>query len=251
MSPPLRPLAIAVPGAGTGAVGGAGWDPAGAAAAAKRAGAELLVLPRHPSLPAEASDGALAQAMGEVAAAAELPLLFAYAEACSGHRHLALQLVLADGRSTANYRATHLSPAARAAGWSPGNWLTMARLGDVTLGLLGGIDHRAPETGRALSGLGAEVLIAVLDPAAEPAAERLPEELLAALARLRALENGVPVCLVGARGEVHAADPAGRPMAPHVSERVTRIDLPRDPAARPAPRRPDLYRQLVAIPGDT
>jgi predicted amidohydrolase len=213
---------------------------ADAAAQAGRAG--LLVLPARPDLPAEDSDGPLAYAMGELAEARALPLLFAYAEACSGCRHLSLQLVQADGRATANYRATHLSAAARAAGWMPGNWLTLARLEPLTLGLLAGIDPLAPEVARCLAGLGAEVLIALLD--REDAAA--PPDLLAPLARLRALENGVPVCLVAPTGEVHAADARGRPIPAARDGGLRRLRLAADPAAPSAPRRPDLYRQLVA-----
>jgi predicted amidohydrolase len=214
-----------------------------AAAAARAADVGLLVLPARPDLPAEDSDGPLAHAMGELAEARALPLLFAYAEACSGHRHLSLQLVLADGRATANYRATHLSAAARAAGWTPGNWLTLARLEPLTLGLLGGIDHLAPEVARALVGLGAEALIAVPDRDGHV----LARDLLAPLARLRALENGVPFCVVGPTGEIDAADAHGRPIAATRDGGMTRLRLIADATARGAPRRPDLYRQLVAM----
>ena len=211
---------------------------------ARALGAGLLVLPRQPALAAAASDGAMAHAMGEVALAAGLPLLFAYAEACSGHRHLALQLVLADGRATANYRATHLSSIMIAAGWSPGNWLTMARLEPSTLGLLGGIDHWAPEVGRALSALGAEALVAVLDPEDHP-----PADCLASLARLRAIENGVPVCLIEPSGTAHAVDASGQPIPTSQHAGLVRLTLPVGGAATLVPRRPELYRQLVAMPG--
>ena len=226
----------------------AGIAAADAASEARDAGAQLLILPRCPTRTAEVSDGPLADAMGDLAATRGLALLFGYAEACSGHRHLGLQLVLADGRSTANYRATHLTPAAIAAGWSPGNWLTMARLEPLTLGLLGGIDHLAPEVGRALSGLGAEALIAVLDPA-DTLASRPPVDLLAPLARLRAIENDVPVCLIEASGTVHAADARGQPIMVDTRARIARLTLSVGAAARLVPRRPDLYGQLVAASG--
>ena len=211
-------------------------------AAVRARGAGLLVLPARPDIPAEDSDGPLAHGMGELAETRALPLLFAYAEACSGCRHLSLQLVQADGRATANYRATHLSAAGRAAGWTPGNWLTLARLEPLTLGLLAGSDHLAPEVARCLAGLGAELLIAVLDRDDEVTAP----DLLAPLARLRALENGVPVCLVAATGEVHAADARGRTVPAPRDGGLRRLRLAVDPAAPSAPRRPDLYRQLVA-----
>lgn len=217
-------------------------DLAADAAAARAGGASLLVLPARPDIPAEDSDGPLAHAMGELAEARALPLLFAYAEACSGCRHLSLQLVQADGRATANYRATHLSAAARVAGWTPGNWLTLAHLEPLTLGLLAGIDHLAPEVARCLTALGAEVLIAVLDRDDEVSSS----DLLAPLARLRALENGVPVCLVAPTGEVHAADARGGTIPATCHGGLWRVRLSADTAAASAPRRPDLYRQLVA-----
>ncbi len=234
------------------AVAGPGLEPDAAAAkiASGAGGAGLLLLPRQPALPREPSDGALAHAMGALASARGQALLFAYAEACSGLRHLALQLVLADGGATANYRATHLGPAALAAGWSPGNWLTLARLeaatgrGPVILGLLGGVDHLAPEVARSLSGLGAGALIAMLDPLDQPPAA----ELLGPLARLRAIENGVPVCIVAADGTVHAAAADGRPVPTRSAAGLTRLALQPAPAVAGMPRRPELYRQLVAVP---
>jgi predicted amidohydrolase len=231
MSPPRLDIAVAAP------------ELDARTAAGRAGGAGLLVLPRQPALPAEDSDATLAHAMGEIAMAAGLPLLFGYAEACSGLRHVALQLVLADGRATANYRATHLGPGAMAGGWSPGNWLTMARLEPWTLGLLGGADHLAPEPARALSALGAMALLALLDP--EPA---IPPELVTPLARLRAIENGVPVCLVGPGREVHAADALGQPIATTAGGGITRLTLDPAAATTAAPRRPELYHQLVVIP---
>jgi 5-aminopentanamidase len=222
-----------------------GRQPAAMAAAAARvAGADLLVLQRRPEAPAEASDGALAHAMGELALRHAIAILFAYGETCSGHAHLALQLVLDDGRSTANYRATHLDTAAAAAGWTPGSWLTMARLEPLTLGLMAGIDHLAPEVGRALSSLGAEALIAVADPSS-PSDALSAGALLAPLARLRAIENGVPVCIIGPDGMLHAAPADGAPLAAREAQGLRLVALPTGERAAAVPRRPDLYRQLV------
>jgi 5-aminopentanamidase len=214
---------------------------AAAAAAAEAAGADLLVLPRRPDASAEASDGATAHVLGEVAARHRLAILFAYVEACSGQTHLALQLVLADGRSTANYRATHLGPAAAACGWTSGNWLTMTRLEPLTIGLMAGLDHLAPEVGRALSGRGAEALIAVADASLEPAAAALGD----CLARLRALENAVPVCLVGPDGSIAAAAGDGAALAVASVDGLRLVKLDRNDRPPVVPRRPDLYRQLV------
>ena len=226
------------------AVAAPGRSVATAAAAAKSAGARLLVLNRLPEAAAEPSDGAGAHAMGELAEAHRIAILFAYAEACSGRTHLALQLTQADGRATANYRATHLGPAAQAMGWAPGNWLTLARLEPVTLGLLGGLDHLAPEVGRALSSLGAETLIAVTDASLEadfPAAAGL----YGACARLRAIENGVPVCLVGPDGTTHAAAADGTALAVEAADGLALVTLGGGQPVAPVPRRPDLYHRLV------
>ncbi len=231
------------------AVAGPLLPAATAAARAAAAGADLLVLQRRPGAAAEASDGDLAHAMGELAAGHGLAILFAYAEACSGCTHLALQLVLADGRSTANYRATHLAPAAGAAGWTPGNWLTMARLEPLTLGLMAGLDHLAPEVGRALSGLGAEALITVTDDAVGPDPAAMAD-LLEPLVRLRAIENAVPILLVGPAGRVYAAAADGAPLPVAEADGLGRWTLTIDEQGQAVPRRPDLYRQLVAVERD-
>jgi predicted amidohydrolase len=237
----LRKLEVAVAEPGKPA------SPAAARAAA--AGAHLLVLQRPAQAAAEASDGALAHAMGDLAAEHGLAILFSYAEACSGLTHLALQLVLADGRSTANYRATHLAPGAVEGGWAPGNWLTMARLEPVTLGLMAGLDHLAPEVGRALSGLGAETLIAVTDDAIGPDAAAAAD-LLEPLVRLRAIENGVPILLAGPAGLAYAAAPDGALLPVIEAEGVRLCTLTIDDKIRAAPRRPDLYHQLVMAERD-
>ena len=224
----------------------AGWrQPAAAnAAAARAAGADLLVLLRSPEAPPEPSDGALAHAMGELAASHAMAILFSYVEACSGRAHLALQLVLADGRSTANYRATHLGGGAQQAGWTPGNWLTMARLEPLTLGLLAGLDHLAPEVGRALSALGAEALIAVTDAVLEPGSVA-SSDLSSPLVRLRAIENGVPCCIVGPDGTTRAAAADGTLLLVEQVAGLALVTLAGDDRAQAIPRRPDLYRQLV------
>ena len=220
------------------------WSPSDAAVAAALAGADLLVLQRRIETPAEPSDGASAHALGDLAARQRLAILFAYLEACSGQTHLAAQLVLADGRSVANYRATHLGAAAETLGWTAGNWLTMTRFEPLTIGLLGGLDHLAPEVGRALSGRGAEALIAITDPSLEPETATAAE-LRGCVARLRAIENGVPVCLVGPDGSAAAATADGSPVAVDTAQRLRLVTLERNDRPPVVPRRPDLYRQLV------
>lgn len=252
---PVRTVTIAVTRPGKASVD--------AANAARASGADLLVFPARPERSPEASDGALAHEMGSLAESHALALCYAYREACSGQVHHALQLVQADGRATANYRNTHLSRAAIAAGLTPGSWLTMARLeppawretgvseqppareASLLLGLLGGIDHLAPEVARAHSALGAELLIAVAD-----ADERLTVDLLEPLARVRAIENGVPILLVDPAGTVRAAAASGAPADVVEDDELAlvtlTIEVPATGSARTAtPRRPDLYGQLT------
>lgn len=220
------------------AMADAGQPPEAAAREARRLSADLLILAERPAIAAEASDGPLARALGDIAAAHAMPLLFAYAEACSGRTHMALQLVQADGGATANCRATHLDAALIEAGWAPGNWLTMARLGPFTLGLMAGLDHLAPEVARAFSAVGLDLLLAV--PEASP-----PPALWPPLARLRAIENGVATCLAGAHAGLAAADAKGDllDVARAAGLSLVTIELAENGIA--APRRPDLYRRLV------
>ncbi len=233
------------------AIAGRGLTSAEAAAAASSLHADLLLLPRPPSTVPDASDGSLAHDMGDLAEAHAVPICFAYRESCSGQMHQSLQLVQADGRATANYRSTHLGRSAIDAGLVPGNWLTTAHLESETrdaplvLGLLAGIDHLAPEVARALSALGAQLLIAVFDHDEECAAD-----LLGPLARLRAIENGVPVLLVDPSGAVHAAAAGGGPAAVVEQAGILAVKLDIDDqlqgnAEIGMPRRPDLYGQLT------
>ena len=113
------------------------------------------------------------------------------------------------------------------------------------LGLLGGIDHLAPEVARALSALGAALLIAVVD-----ADERCSPELLAPLARLRAIENGVPILIIDPSGTVRAATASGAPAEVVEDGDLTLATLTIEVLATKAaptamPRRPDLYGQLT------
>jgi len=222
------------------AIAEAECDAGRAAAVARTEQADLLVLPRLAADRAEASDGPLAHRLGAVAEEHGVALLFAYREACSGLVHAALQVVQADGRATANYRATHLSAATGAEGIAPGNWLTMTRLADCTLGLLGGVDHLAPEVARSLSAMGCRALVGLVDGVAD-----FEGELFVASVRLRAIENGLPVCLV-AGAQVAAATARGSQLPIRTVGGVLMVDLPLADAAAAAPRRPELYRRLVA-----
>jgi predicted amidohydrolase len=210
-----------------------------AALLAARSGADLLLLPLHGERAAEPCDGPLADRMGERAGEARIAILFTYAEACSGNTHLALQLVQADGRATANCRAAHLSKAALQAGWRPGDWLTIALLGGLRVGLMGGLDPLAPEVGRALSALGAELLVGAL--VGSPAC---PEEALQALATVRALENGAAVCLFGGPGSCAVANADGRPAERAMQAGLSLFRVHAGERHGTVARRPELYRRL-------
>ncbi len=211
---------------------------------AARGGADLLLLPLHAGTTPEPCDGPLAARIGACAEAASIAILFTYAEACSGNTHLALQLVQADGRATANCRAAHLSAAALEAGASPGNWLTIARHKGLRVGLMAGLDPLAPEVGRALSGLGAELLLgalvdspAVVDPAWH-------EDTVRALAAVRALENGAAVCFFGAPGSCAVAAADGRSVEPATRDGLELFRVPASVRRGAVPRSPELYRRL-------
>ncbi len=214
-------------------------DIATMARAATSGGADLLLLPFLIGQESEACDGPLAAHIGGCAEEAGIAILFAYDEACSGNTHLALQLVLEDGRATANGRAAHLDQAALDEGWSPGNWLTIARFGELRMGLLAGLDAMVPEVGRALSALGAEVLIGVV---ANAAGDPAPD--MRALAGVRALENGAAVLLLGAGGVCAAANADGWPADSATHGDVELLDVATGARCPPAVRRPELYRQL-------
>jgi predicted amidohydrolase len=113
------------------------------------------------------------------------------------------------------------------------------------VGLLGGIDHLAPEVARSLSALGATVLVGVVD-----ADARCGPDLLGALAQLRAIENGVPVLIIDPSGTVRAAAASGAPVDVVADGEVSLATLAIEATAGNAapgavPRRPDLYGQLV------
>lgn len=214
---------------------------------AARNGADLLLLPLHAEGTPEPSDGPLAARVGKWAAEASIAVLFTYAEACSGNTHLALQLVQADGRATANCRAAHLSAAALEAGTSPGNWLTIARHAGLRVGLMAGLDPLAPEVGRALSAHGAELLVGALVEAPARVGATWPEDVVRALAIVRALENGAAVCLFGAPGLCSMATADGRPVEPVTRDGLHLLRLPDGVCRGTVPRSPALYRRLQMV----
>lgn len=211
----------------------------GAARLAVAGGADLLLLPLHDAMSPEPCDGPLAARIGRWAGEARIAILFTYAEACSGNTHLALQLVQADGRATANCRAAHLSAADLEAGWTPGNWLTIAMHGGLRVGLMAGLDPLAPEVGRALSALGAELLIGAL--IGSPA---WPEAAVSALATVRALENGAACCLFDTAGGCAGAEADGRPVERTTEAGLHLLRVEVGNRQGTVVRSPELYRRL-------
>jgi predicted amidohydrolase len=236
--------------------GGSAWSgPHDALAWAERqlaeaadARADLLVLPQRllgdcGEEQALLSDDRLLRALAQAVARHGIPTAFGYVEQCTGRRHHAVQLVGAGGLALANYRAAHLTSDAVAAGLSPGNWLNQVRLGDLAVGLLGDDDLSVPEPSRALALAGSAVLAIPADISDAPA------ELVTALLRTRAFENGCAVAFAN-RGSAPASmivGPDGRLLA-QVPEGFAVAEVPKtrpaESASRLAARRPVLYQRL-------
>lgn len=238
------------------------------AAAAARAGADLLVLPQLflGGRPADAprarrqaglSDGPAARRVGGIAREHGVALLCGYVEGCTGHCYDAALFVDPRGRALANYRRVHLAPETEGGMFAPGQWLTLVPFAGRRLGVLVGIDLDGPEQARALALAGAGVLLVAGGHGPEAAA------VGAVVARARAVENGCalafangdprpgapPSCLVGPDGAVLASSPPG------AADGLAVADLPPAAAdralARDLGRRPRLYQRLVApLPGE-
>lgn len=236
--------------------GGSAWsDPQDALIWAERqlaeaasARADLLVLPQQlfgacGEEQALLSDDRSLRALAQAVARHGVATAFGYVEQCTGRRHHAVQLVGAGGLALANYRAAHLTPDAMAAGLSPGNWLNQARLGDLAVGLLGDDDLSVPEPSRALALAGSAVLAIPADISGAPA------EIVTALLRARAFENGCAVAFANRASAPPSmiVGPDGSPLA-QVPEGLAVAEVPRtrppEAASRLAARRPLLYQRL-------
>ena len=183
-----------------------------------------------------ASDHPRIDALDGLVAEAGIGLLLGYRERCSTGTYSAAQLIDTSGCSIANYRCAH--PAGT--GLDLGNWLTVATIGRRCTGLLLGDDILLPEMARALVLKGATMLLALR---ASPFQDRAMRN---ALLRTRAVENGVPVlALIAGEATGHAADGRALPTAASTSC-LAAIEVP---GTLPpiVPRRPELYRQLLAV----
>jgi predicted amidohydrolase len=179
-----------------------------ASSAVEDCGADLAILPEHwsggnPSAPAEPSDGPFARSVAAVAVQKQCAIVAPYTELERGRRFSSVLFVRPDGQALCSYRKTHLGLQDLEGGLARGNWLTIVPFGDQRIGLLLGEDLFYPEMARCLGLEGASLLIA--------ATTTLQPSLLTALARVRALENGVPFIAVsgGPAGRVVACSPEG------------------------------------------
>jgi predicted amidohydrolase len=135
---------------------------------------------------AEASDGASAQALAQLARRHHIAILYGYPELADGHVYNSAQLIAADGSRLANYRKTHLFGNIDRDAFSPGGEeIVVAELDGWRIGFLICYDVEFPENPRRLA-------LAGVDFVAVPTALMPPYDFVAThLVPTRAFENGV------------------------------------------------------------
>jgi predicted amidohydrolase len=135
---------------------------------------------------AEASDGASAQAIADIAQRHSIAILYGYPERADGHIYNAVQLIERDGKRLANYRKTHLFGAIDRDAFSPGCDATvLAEIDGWCIGFLICYDVEFPENVRRLALAGADFV-------AVPTAVMPPYDFVAShMVPTRAFENGV------------------------------------------------------------
>ncbi|MBB5791194.1 carbon-nitrogen hydrolase family protein [Jiangella mangrovi] len=235
-------------------------------------GASLVVLPEcavtgYPFSRSDAeavaspADGPVAEELGTVAASLGVHLAAGHIESSGADLYDALSLFGPDGSRLATYRKAHLFSTERsvyAAG--PGPLVVDTAIG--RLGLTVCYDLIFPEYVRALVDAGATMIVNATNWITDPWQTGMGWDgsMVRSLARVRALENGVPVvmsCLAGAGGGFTSighstiASASGRVLASLGSEEgVTTAQLETDDedtrrwssiATYRADRRPDLY----------
>lgn len=230
------------------------------AAAARRAGGDLLVLPqlfltgscndRAAAMRlAEVSDGPAALAVAATARRERIAILCGYIELCTGQPWDAALLVDEQGCALLNYRRTHLLTKADSAIFGKGQWLSTAPLQGRKVALLTGADIEVPEPARALALAGAAILLL---PALHPPTAALVTE---ALLPTRAYENGLVIAYANGHGDPDAprsrivgAD--GRVLAQAAAAGdLALADIPDSAtgSSRLRGRRPRLYQRLALM----
>lgn len=205
---------------------------------------------------AEPADGPTSDALSAAARTAGIAILAGYPELAGKAIHNSAMLMGPDGTPLANARKTHLFGAEEQRLFTPGEELTLARVGDLPIGVLICYDVEFPEAARTLALRGAE-LIAVPTALMQPYGW-IAEHVLPA----RAWENQVFVAYANRCGREDDLDYCGAScvIAPDGSELaragpgeellVAEIDpaaFERSRLANPylADRRPELYRTPV------
>ncbi|MBL7260160.1 nitrilase-related carbon-nitrogen hydrolase [Paractinoplanes lichenicola] len=245
-----------------------------AVAGAVAAGADLLVAPemsltgyevgaglRSPGTPVDGPD---VQAVRDLATRHGITVVAGWPEfpGPGGRRYNSAVLVDPAGHATV-YRKTHLFGAREKATFTPGaEAVVQADVAGVRVGLLVCYDVEFPEAVRLHASAGTDLLVV---PSALPAADRV---VVTTIVPARALENGFFVAYVNWAGREAALEYAGLtrvagPDATIVAEAggigeclvTADIDLGAGKRARAATpylddRRPELYAQAPAVPGD-
>jgi predicted amidohydrolase len=214
----------------------------------ERCGADLAILPERWSggggwTEGEPSDGIFARTLAGIARQARCAIIAPYLEQEKERRYASVLVIDGLGLGLCGYRKTHLSMREQADGLSRGNWLSIVPVEGERIGLLLGEDILHPETARCLALEGASLLVA---------ASTVEPGLLTALARVRAVENGLPFVAVsgGSAGQVIAADPEGRVLVDAPAPATFDLaEVQTDPSHRHAARRrAELYRAIVEPP---
>ena len=135
---------------------------------------------------AEASDGASAQAIADIAQRYGIAILYGYPERADGHVYNSVQLIERDGKRLANYRKTHLFGDIDRDAFSPGTDETvLADIDGWCVGFLICYDVEFPENVRRLALAGADFV-------AVPTAVMVPYDFVAShMVPTRAFENQV------------------------------------------------------------
>ncbi|SDT09132.1 carbon-nitrogen hydrolase family protein [Jiangella sp. DSM 45060] len=243
------------------------------ARSAAAAGASLVVFPEcavtgYPfsrtdaAAVASPADGPVAERLGALAASLGVHLAAGVIESSGADLYDALSLFGPDGARLATYRKAHLFSTERTV-YAPGSAPVVVPTALGALGLTVCYDLIFPEYVRALVDAGASMIVNATNWITDPWQTGMGWDgpMVRSLARVRALENGVPVvmsCLAGSGGGFTSighstiAGPSGRVLASlDAAEGLALAELPADDdadarrwsalATYRADRRPDLY----------